>query len=70
MTLSEWLQTSGFKQEALAREMGVSSAAVCHWKTRGIANVEKIARLMSISDGAITLDDLVRERRHAEKIKG
>lgn len=61
MRLHEWLSEEEGRATRLAAEFGVSKSAVSQWRSGG-APVRCFRRIVELSEGLVTLDDLVKDK--------
>lgn len=61
MRLHDWLSQEEGRATRLAAEFGVSKSAISQWRAVG-APVRCFRRIVDISAGVVTLDDLVKDK--------
>lgn len=60
MTFNEWIKGEKGRASQIAQHFGVTPAAVSQWQQNGVP-VRHMKALRDLSDGALTLDELLPE---------
>ncbi len=61
MKFSEWLDRERGRTKSLAERFGLTESAITQWRTNGVP-VARMMDILKISDGAVTLADMVEHR--------
>ena len=61
MTLAQWLSEESGRTSAMALRFGITLSAVSQWRDNGVP-VDRMADVSQITGGAVTIEDMVRER--------
>ncbi len=62
MTLSEYLQANGLRQEEFAARMGVAQATVSRWCNGLMPRRAHLLRIIELTGGAVTAEAFLEDR--------
>ncbi len=61
MKLAEWLDAKPGRATAMAAHLGITPAAISHWRASGSVPARHIARIRAFTRGRVSVADLLPE---------